>query len=127
MALDAPISPELWWTPPVGFNFSAEVPRRYFFGDSARLTAVSKDPQALTKPVMFVVTGPPAGVINRQNASLRSDLERLGRSPEFFEAESTFARNLPGTQAKLFRRMEEFFNLNLYDYGVRVGPATEKK
>ncbi len=127
VALDAPISPELWWTPPVGFNFSAEVPRRYFFGDSARLTAVSKDPPALTKPVMLVVTGPPAGVINRQNASLRSDLERLGRSPEFFETESTFARNLPGAQAKLFRRMEEFFNLNLYDYGVRVGPATEKK
>jgi hypothetical protein len=76
---------------------------------------------------MLVVTGPPAGVINRQNASLRSDLERLGRSPEFFETESTFARNLPGAQAKLFRRMEEFFNLNLYDYGVRVGPATEKK
>jgi hypothetical protein len=76
---------------------------------------------------MLVVTGPPAGVINRQNASLRDDLERLGRSPEFFETESTFARNLPGAQAKLFRRMEEFFNLNLYDYGVRVGPATEKK
>ena len=58
---------------------------------------------------------------------LRSSLKRLNRVPDYFESQSTEGADLPGARSVLFRRMETFFNLNLYDFGVKVGPTKEVK
>ena len=46
---------------------------------------------------------------------------------EYVEVASGFLPELPGARAKAFRQIEEFFNLNLYDFDVRVGPTKEVK
>jgi hypothetical protein len=83
--------------------------------------------ERLTKPVMLVVDSPPDQMIAAQNIDLRSKLKRQGNPAEYIEVGSGFAQNVPGAKAKLFRQIEEFFNLNLYDYKVKVGPTKEVK
>ena len=66
-------------------------------------------------------------VIAAQNTQLRSRMKGRGQSPEYVEVDSGFAQRLPAARAKVFRRIEEFFNLTLYDYKVKVGPTKELK
>ena len=89
--------------------------------------SVLRNIDQLTKPVMLVVDAPRDQAITAPNSDLRSKLKRLGRPAEYVEVGSGFAENIPGAKAKLFRRTEEFFNLNFYDYKVNVGPAQEVK
>lgn len=149
VAIDAPLAPELWLRPPLEdlglgaradasnfssgtigplrppppINFERETQRAFLLGGSAKLTSVLDGAATLTKPVMLIVNSPEDSPIALQNASLRSQLSRLHRPPEFLQPDNPFAADLPGERAKTFRRIGEFFNLNLYDYGVKVGPA----
>ena len=49
------------------------------------------------------------------------------RAPDFLELDPGFAPGLPKARAATYRKIEGFFNLRLYDYGVRIGPAKEVK
>ena len=150
---DAPLSPAAWLQPPLDnmgrgadapargnvmgppprpppprpINFIQEAQRAYLFGGTPHLASVLSGADLLTKPVMLIIDGPSNGTIAEQNDSLRSKLKQLKRPPEFLQAESPEGQNLPGARAKTFRRIGEFFNLNLYDFGVKIGPTKEIK
>jgi len=55
-------------------------------------------------------------------AALRSQLKRRDIPCEVVEYYDDFADGLPVARAQLYRRLEEFFNLNLYDPRVKIGP-----
>lgn len=113
--------------PPPPIDFMQEARRAFLFGGTAKWASVLSSPETLTKPVMLIVNQRDDSVIAVQNASLRSKLSRLGTAPEFIQTEIPKEVFLPGSHAKKFRQMSEFFNLNLYDFGVKVGPTKELK
>jgi pimeloyl-ACP methyl ester carboxylesterase len=155
VALEAPLDPRAWLEPPLEdfgptveespvdlgltgarpfrpappLNFLQEA-QRTFLAQGQQLRAersVLRTAEQLTKPVMLVVDPSRDQTIVAQNSDLRSRLKRLGRPADYVEVGTGFAENIPGAKAKLFRQIEEFFNLNLYDYNVKVGPTTEVK
>jgi hypothetical protein len=156
VALEAPLDPRRWLEPPMedlgpGASESAEDPgpgvlsmrrgppppidflkeaqRAFLARGKQQLPTLSvvRNVERLTKPVMLVVDPPRDDVITAQNLDLRSRLKGLGRPADYVELESGYAENVPGAKARLFRHIEEFFNLNIYDYKVKVGPTKEVK
>jgi dipeptidyl aminopeptidase/acylaminoacyl peptidase len=152
IAINAPLAPAVWLQPPLEnfgpspersavmtmgpppppppprpLNFVQEAQRTFLVGGPNRMSSVVDHAEQLTKPVMLVVDPPRDRLIAAQNGELRAKLKRLNRSAEYFEVGAGFAQNLPGDRAKMFRRIEEFFNLNLYDFNVKVGPTKEVK
>lgn len=151
VAINSPLSPQAWLQPPPDpvnrgpdrsaedtgrppppppprpINFGSEVQRAFFFQGARGLKPVLSEADKLTLPVMLVVDEPRDRVIGSQNRDLRSRLRRLDRAAEFYETGAGFDENLPAAQAKMFREMEGFFNLNLYDFNVKIGPSREVK
>lgn len=151
VAIEAPLDPRAWLEPPledmgpgpsespvegdVTAGRTIRPPRPVNFLQEAQRTFLSRGQQLrsersvvrtadqLTKPVMLVVDPLRDPMIDAQNSELRSKLRRLGRPPEYVEVGSGFGESIPSARAKLFREIEEFFNLNLYDYNVKVGPT----
>ena len=116
--------------PPPPINFLQEAQRAYLARGKQPLLALSvgRNAERLTKPVMLVVDpGRSDRTIEAQNSDLRAKLKRLGRTPDYVELGSGYAENIPAARARLFRQIEEFFNLNLYDYKVKIGPTKEVK
>ncbi len=157
VAIEAPLDPRAWLEPPVEelgsgssespgdlsatssfirsgppppIDFLKEAQRAYLARGKQRLLELSigRSVERLTKPVMLVVDpGKSDRTIEGQNSDLRAKLKRLGRAPEYVELGSGYAENIPAARARLLRQIEEFFNLNLYDYKVKVGPTREVK
>lgn len=157
VAIEAPLDPRAWLEPPIEdmgpgasespldqgpgsslmrlgpappIDFLKEAQRAYLARGKHRLLelSVGREVERLTKPVMLVVDpGKSDRTIEAQNSDLRAKLRRLGRAPEFVELGSGYAENIPAARARLLRQIEEFFNLNLYDYKVKIGPAQEVK
>lgn len=156
VAIEAPLDPRAWLEPPIEslglgaadrptetgadssvasrrpppINFLQEAQQAYLARGKQPLLALSvgRDAERLTKPVMLVVDpGRSDLAIEAQNSDLRSKLKRLGRAPEYVELGSGYAENIPAVKARLFRQIEEFFNLHLYDYQVKIGPTKEVK
>ena len=146
IAIDAIVDPEAWLRPhdlpvrhaagfgrsdgslpasfaPTALNFHQEASRRFLFGGATRLASVLDHAETLQKPLLLIVNPPPDSIIALQNDALRSRLARLGRPPAMLVADHPDGRELPGAQTKRFRRISEFLNLNLYDFGVKVGPT----
>ena len=61
------------------------------------------------------------------NTRLRGQLKRLQREVDYIEVSSDFAAELPAARTHAYARLEEFLNLNLYDYRVKVGETKESK
>jgi dipeptidyl aminopeptidase/acylaminoacyl peptidase len=153
IAMQSPIDPEAWLQPPPGdfgvtveetpvirtgarpippsppINFAQEAQRRFFESGKSRFAgdSILRTIDQLSKPLMLIVDPPRDRVLAAQNATLRSALKRRGQVADYMEVESGFEQGLPAARAKVFRRIEEFFNLNLYDYNVKVGPTKEIK
>lgn len=153
VAINSPLSPQAWLQPPVEptlrgpdqsanqpvsgppppgppplpINFAAEAQRAFFFDGAHGLKSVLSEAEQLTLPVLLVVDEPRDRTIGAQNRDLRSRLRRRDRVAEYYETDAAFDSNLPGSQAKAFRQMEGFFNLHLYDFGVKIGPTREVK
>ena len=155
VAIEAPLDPRRWLEPPLedmgpgvsetpvinldGSNLPLRPPppinflqeaQRHFLATGQQLRtdrSVVRTAEQLTKPVMLVVDPPRDDMITSQNGELRSRLKRLGRPAEYVELGSGYGENVPSARAKLLRQIEEFFNLNLYDYKVEVGPTREVK
>jgi dipeptidyl aminopeptidase/acylaminoacyl peptidase len=133
IALDAPLDLERWLRPPADSTIvDLRREARYAFlqhsGVSLAQTSALRDVERLTKPVMLIVGARSGPEIEAQNGELRAALRKRGRTQEYLALDSAdFALGLPGARAKVFRRIEEFFNLNLYDYKVKVGEVEEKR
>ncbi len=127
VALEAPLALPIRPPPPI--NFLQEAKRAFLArGNQLRAeSSVLRIAEQITKPVMLIVDPGRDSTIVAQNAELRSRLKRRDEVVEYLEVGSGFNENIPSARAKLFREMEEFFNLNLYDYKVKVGPTREIK
>lgn len=126
---DRPSAAPLGGPRPPPVNFTHEAQRAFLNPGAQRLSALSvlHAVDLLTKPVMLVVDDQRDRTILAQNFTLQSQLKGLGRTPVFLETDEGVARDLPGARAKLFRKVEEFINLNVYDFNVKIGPTKEVK
>jgi pimeloyl-ACP methyl ester carboxylesterase len=136
IAIDAPLDLEAWLRPPLReieagpqMDFTQEVHRAFFRRGATSLadTSVLRSAAKLTKPVFLIVNAQRRDEITLENSRLRSELKRLGRAPDYLEVQEDYALRLPMARARAFRKIEEFFNLNLYDYKVNVGEVKELK
>lgn len=141
VTFDAPADLERWLREPLAdlsapdaeappVNFAQEVQRAYAKRSLTRgaNTSVLRQVEKLTKPVFLIVDPFSDEELGMQNGDLRSQLKKLNRAPEYLELRSTdFSLGTPAARAKVFKEIEEFFNLNLYDYKVKVGETKEIK
>jgi hypothetical protein len=56
---------------------------------------------------------------------LRGQLARRDVPCVFLETNADFAAGAPAARTRVYRAMEEFFNLYLYNYDVKIGPTRE--
>jgi hypothetical protein len=126
---DAPLESSLPRISAPPFNFPKEVQRAFYARAAAPLSTLSvlRAPERLTKPVLLIVEPMRNRFFAEQSESLRTRLKRLRHAPDYLEVSPAYAAGLPGERAKAFRRMEEFFNLSLYDYNVQIGESKEVK
>jgi dipeptidyl aminopeptidase/acylaminoacyl peptidase len=115
--------------PPNAVNFLSEFRRWYFGRDAARLAAISpaRHPELLTKPVLLIQDPLDVSGESGESPALRAALAHSSAAPDYLEITSAFTRGLPGARAKVFLKLEEFFNLNIYDFNVKIGEIKEKK
>jgi dipeptidyl aminopeptidase/acylaminoacyl peptidase len=131
VTINAPFDLDAWLRPGVmeddTVDFKRGVQLAFFRQGTTSLKDISvlRAPETLTKPILLIVDSNPDGdnQMTEQNDRLRSQLKRLGRAPEFLEIGEDYERGLPKARAAVFQRIEEFFNLSLYNYKVDVGPT----
>lgn len=135
VAIDAPADLRPWLWPPPSFEPALrpvlvnDLPRNLFDAertDWKRLSVVAQA-DALTLPVFLLVEPTRNPVIDTTTAELRAKLKALKRAPDFLELDPGFGPGFPKARAATYRKIEEFFNLRLYDYDVRIGPVKEVK
>ncbi len=80
---------------------------------------------ALTNPVFLLFEPKRNTAIDASGSELRARLQGLGRPADFLELDPAFAAAPPETHAAVYRRAEEFLNLRLYDFAVKIGPTEE--
>jgi dipeptidyl aminopeptidase/acylaminoacyl peptidase len=135
VAIDAPPDLRPWLWPPPSFEPASrplivtDLPRNLFDAertDWKKLSVVAQA-DALTLPVFLLVEPTRNPVIDATTAELRAKLKALKRAPDFLELDPGFGPGFPKARATTYRKIEEFFNLRLYDYDVRIGPVKEVK
>ncbi len=135
VAFDAPLNPNLWLQPPVDvdasdtFDFMRETTRLFLERSGANLSAISvlADLKTLTHPVFQIVTIAPGDPIEIANRQLRGHLQRDAEGSDYVEVNADYATGLPEARARVYEQLEAFFNLNLDDYKVKIGPTKEIK
>jgi pimeloyl-ACP methyl ester carboxylesterase len=110
-------------------NFASEFRHWYFGGDARRLAALSPAQHAdeITKPVLLIQDPEDAGGEAGAADALRSALTRAGNPPEYLAITGEFARGLPKVRLQVLTAIEEFFVVNVYEFGVKIGPLKVKK
>ncbi|HUR58472.1 MAG TPA: prolyl oligopeptidase family serine peptidase [Opitutaceae bacterium] len=122
-----------WVQPPTDSfgpaTFAEQTNVIYLGGDLARLhkLEVTAHADELVAPVFIaqplVAKGDSGVTLAAGVAALRTQLKRGGIPCEVVEYHDDFANGQPVARARLYRRLEEFFNLNLYDPRVKIGPT----
>jgi alpha-beta hydrolase superfamily lysophospholipase len=99
---------------------------RAWLGDQARLKAdpLKSHPEALTKPVMMLNYPGPDGAPRRtdyaQARSFAGKVRNKGTTVEFADLTTDYMNGLPAARAAVFDRIEEFLNVNVYDFKVEL-------
>ncbi len=132
IAIDAPMDLRRWLYPAVFFldaPHPTDLPSGIFTSDSEELERISVANHAasLTRPVMFIVEPSRNATVEMGVSAVRAELKKAGHAADYLEAEPGFALGLPKACAAVYRKIEEFINLRLYDYRVKIGPSTEVK
>jgi hypothetical protein len=135
VALDAPMDLR-WWIHPsaqmsqeMRSSLSRDIPRTLWDMDSPRwkdFSAVTAASQ-IQGAVYFIVEPVRNEVVDQTTAQLRSALKSLRRPAELLDLDPAFRSRAPKARAAVYRKIDEFFNLNLYRYDVKVGPTKEVK
>jgi pimeloyl-ACP methyl ester carboxylesterase len=115
--------------PPEYVNFSSEFRRWYFGRDVKRLAELSPAQHAdeITKPVLLIQDPYDAGGESGVAGSLRSALARTANPAEYLEISGEFGRGLPRARLQVLTAIQEFFVVNIYDFGVKIGPLKVQK
>jgi pimeloyl-ACP methyl ester carboxylesterase len=99
---------------------------RAWLGDAARLKAqpLASAPEKITKPVLlFSYPGPAGAPRNYTYAGARSfasSVRRHGGNAVVEDLHSDYLQGLPAARAEVFDRIEEFLNINVYDFNVKI-------
>jgi pimeloyl-ACP methyl ester carboxylesterase len=128
IAIDAPMDLRSWLYPAEGPG-ARDIPRDIFTDDGSAWPKLSvrENVEGLKQPVYFLVEPTRNQAVDLSVDAVRSALTRLKRPMDSLELDSAFRLGLPVTRAFVYRKIEEFLNLHLYDYKVKIGPATEVK
>ncbi|MES1166599.1 MAG: alpha/beta fold hydrolase, partial [Pseudomonadota bacterium] len=115
--------------PPNLVNFSGELRRWYFGQDAKRLAAISpaRHPEQLTKPVLLIQDPFDVSGESGESSALRSALAHTSNPADYLETTGEFTRRLPAASTQVFAKMEDFFNLNVYDFNVKIGETKVQK
>jgi dipeptidyl aminopeptidase/acylaminoacyl peptidase len=139
IAIDAPLDLERWLRPatvddieqPDKVDFKQEVQRAFFRSGRVPLKELSvlNSAETLTRPVFLLnnLEGTVPEEIVVETSALRGALKRLGRPAEYLELDRDYTLGLPAARANAFRKFDEFFNLNLYNYKTESGEVQEIK
>lgn len=129
IALNAPVELRSWLHPPTAPATKAghDIPVALIDHAGAEWKNLSVVDQAeiLTNPALLLIEPGRNPTIDASTADLREKLKGPGRACEYAELEPGFAAAQPAPRAAVYRKMEEFLNLHLYGYGVKIGPAKE--
>jgi pimeloyl-ACP methyl ester carboxylesterase len=99
---------------------------RAWLGDAARMKAesLSSAPEKITKPVLFLHYPGPDGEPRRANyltaRGFAANVRRQGTSADLVDLHLDYMRGLPAARAEVFDRIEEFLNINIYDFNVKM-------
>ncbi|MEO7413221.1 MAG: alpha/beta fold hydrolase, partial [Opitutaceae bacterium] len=130
VSFNAPLDPGAWVRPEVTtdegipVNFPQAVNRAFLQRGLTNLAALSVFDRPSTSPVFLVVDPTGDAAIDAANQRLR---RKLGADADYVEVNGDFAAELPAARARVYTRLDEFFNLNLYNYRVRIGESKEVK
>lgn len=135
VAFNAPLDPVMWVTrtPNIesraSVNFRGEAIQTYLERSGADLAKLSvfDRPETLTRPVFLALDPAGAEAITATNSRLRSHLKRFQVDFDYVELNTGFREGLPKASGDVYGRLEEFFNLHLYNYKVKVGETKEIK
>jgi acetyl esterase/lipase len=135
VAIDAPTDLRPWLWPAQPDEPAAELPpypalpRAWFDEDRTdwKKLAVTTNVEALTNPLYLLVEPTRNPAVDIATSGLRSKLKALGRAPDYLALDPGFFLARPKARASTYRKIEEFFNLRLYDYDVKIGPTKEVK
>jgi hypothetical protein len=86
---------------------------------------VLEQAEALTGRVLLLVQPGRSAAIDVSNEALRSKLQKLGRPPDYLELDAGFPAAAPDSCVLVYRRIEEFLNVLLNGYTVKLGAAEE--
>ena len=64
-------------------------------------------------------------VIDRGTEELCARLKSLGHPPDHFDLDPGFAAARPASRVTTYRKIEEFLNLCLNHFAVKIGPTKE--
>ncbi len=122
-----------WVLPPADSSgpptFSQEVTRLFLEGAGAKLTQLSVTAHAdeLNAPLFIATRSVPRDAMETSIAAgvaqLRAQLKRRDIPCVNVDYDADFTLGLPAARARVYRQLEEFFNLNLYNYNVKIGPT----
>jgi dienelactone hydrolase len=110
-------------------TFAREVNRVFLEGRGAKVRELSVSAHAdeLTAAVFVALRGDRFSDADATTAAgvahLRSQLARRDVPCVTVEFNTDFVQGLPAARARLYRELEEFFNLHLYNYDVKIGPT----
>jgi dipeptidyl aminopeptidase/acylaminoacyl peptidase len=110
-------------------TFRQQVNRAYLEGGRVKLSDLSVLAHAdeLNAPVFIATRTDLHEYLAAGVSDLRSQLKRRDIPSVSVTYNEDFTHGLPAARARLYRELEEFFNLNLYDYGVKIGPTKVMK
>jgi hypothetical protein len=127
IALEAPVNLADWLAGQRWSDGEAQPElTRAWLGDAARLKAapLTSSPETVTKPVLLLNYPGPAGAIHRQEyVAARGFAGRVrsqGGTAEFGDLPTDYMRGLPDARAAVFDQLEEFLNVNVYDFKVKL-------
>jgi dipeptidyl aminopeptidase/acylaminoacyl peptidase len=87
--------------------------------------SVLEQTESLTNPVFLLTEPGRSAAVDVATEELRGRLQRLGRTVEHLELEPGFAGGLPPSRAMVYRKIGDFLNQHLNEYGVKIGPTKE--
>jgi pimeloyl-ACP methyl ester carboxylesterase len=125
VSINAPTDLPAWLAhPPTIPSFQRDVRRAFFGEDSAALAAISPLPNAakLTKPLLIVYSQRDDTVRPSHSLALHRALGGgKGLASLLAIPDEGHAGWRPGSWVRLFSQLEEFFNVNIYAYSVKLG------
>jgi acetyl esterase/lipase len=133
IAIDAPMDLRPWLRPQETVGAAPAVEARHDIPAALinhedvnwKKLSVLDQAEALTNPVFLLVEPTRSPAIDVSTDELRARLKGLGRTSDHLELDAGFAAALPTSRAAVYRKIEEFFNLHLHAYAVKIGPTKE--